>query len=73
MTACCLPRAYDGHTLTETVRASAPGFAADIFGAKILGKSAPRVFHTLVGLRRELVPELRRQLGRFASRLEELR
>jgi 2-polyprenyl-3-methyl-5-hydroxy-6-metoxy-1,4-benzoquinol methylase len=66
-------RAYDGRTLTEAVRASAPGFAAGIYGAKIWGTPAPRVFHTLVGLRRELVPELRRQLGRFASRLEELR
>jgi 2-polyprenyl-3-methyl-5-hydroxy-6-metoxy-1,4-benzoquinol methylase len=66
-------RAYDAHTLTTAVRASAPGFSAGIYGARIWGTPAPRVFHTLVGLRHEFVPELRRQLGRHASRLEELR
>jgi 2-polyprenyl-3-methyl-5-hydroxy-6-metoxy-1,4-benzoquinol methylase len=62
-------RAYDGRTLTEAVRSSAAGFAAGIYGARIWRTPAPRVFHTLVGLRHELVPELRRRLGR----LEELR
>jgi 2-polyprenyl-3-methyl-5-hydroxy-6-metoxy-1,4-benzoquinol methylase len=66
-------RAHDARTLTEAARASAPGFAAGIYGAKIWGTPAPRVFHTLVGLRHNLVPELRRQLGRYATRLEELR
>lgn len=66
-------RAYDGRTLTEAVRAAAPGFAAGIYGAKIWNTPAPRVFHTLVGMRHELVPELRRQLGRYSTRLEELR
>lgn len=66
-------RAHDGRTLTEASRAAAPGFAAGIYGAKIWGTPAPRVFHTLVGLRHNLVPELRRQLGRHAARLGELR
>jgi len=66
-------RAHDARTLTEAARASAPGFAAGIYGAKIWNTPAPRVFHTLVGLRHKLVPELRHQLGRYASRLEELR
>jgi SAM-dependent methyltransferase len=66
-------RAYDARTLTEAARISAPGFAAGIYGATIWRTPAPRVFHTLVGLRHNLVPELRRQLGRHVSRLEEPR
>jgi 2-polyprenyl-3-methyl-5-hydroxy-6-metoxy-1,4-benzoquinol methylase len=66
-------RAYDAGTLTEAACGAAPGFAAGIYGARIWNTPAPRVFHTLVGLRRELVPELRRELGRHASRLEGLR
>jgi 2-polyprenyl-3-methyl-5-hydroxy-6-metoxy-1,4-benzoquinol methylase len=66
-------RAYDGHTLTKAARTSAPGFASGIYGAKIWNTPIPRVFHTLVGLRHKLVPELRRQLGHHAARLEELR
>lgn len=66
-------RAHDARTLTEAARASAPGFASGIYGAKIWNTPAPRVFHTLVGLRHKLVPDLRRQLGRRAARLEEVR
>jgi SAM-dependent methyltransferase len=66
-------RAYDSSTLVQAARASAPGFAAGIFGSKIWGTPLPRVFHTLVGVRPELAPELRHQLGRKVSRLEELR
>jgi 2-polyprenyl-3-methyl-5-hydroxy-6-metoxy-1,4-benzoquinol methylase len=66
-------RAHDARTLREAARTSVPGFAAGIYGAKIWSTPAPRVFHTLVGLRHQLVPELRRQLGRYATRLEELR
>lgn len=66
-------RAHDARTLTEAARASAPGLAAGIYGAKLWSTPVPCVFHTLVGLRHRLVPELRRQLGRRATRLEELR
>lgn len=66
-------RAHNAHTLTEVARASAPGFSAGIYGARIWGTPLPRVFHTLVGLRHEFVPNLRKQLGRYTSRLEELR
>jgi len=66
-------RAHDARTLTEAARATAPRFAAGIYGAKIWNTPAPRVFHSLIGLRRNLVPELRRQLGRHATRLGELR
>ena len=66
-------RAHDARTLTEAAHASAPGFAAGIYGAKIWSTPVPRVFHTLVGLRHRLVLELRRQLGRYAARLGELR
>lgn len=66
-------RAHDARTLTEAARSSASGFAAGIYGARIWNTPAPRVFHTLIGLRHKLVPQLRRQLGRHATRLGELR
>jgi 2-polyprenyl-3-methyl-5-hydroxy-6-metoxy-1,4-benzoquinol methylase len=66
-------RAHDADTLTQAARTSVPGFATGIYGAKIWRTAAPRVFHTLVGLRHKFVPEFRRQLGRSVSRLEELR
>jgi SAM-dependent methyltransferase len=65
-------RAYHARTLTDAARAAIPGFAAGIYGAKIWNTPAPRVFHTLIGLRRNLVPELCRKLGRHAIRLGEL-
>lgn len=66
-------RAHDARALTEAARTAAPGFAAGIYGAKIWNTPAPRVFHTLIGIRHALVPELRRQLGPYVSRLGELR
>jgi 2-polyprenyl-3-methyl-5-hydroxy-6-metoxy-1,4-benzoquinol methylase len=66
-------RAHDARTLTEAARSAAPGFASGIFGARIWKTPAPRVFQTLVGLRRNLVSDLRMQLGRRATRLGELR
>lgn len=66
-------RAYNARTLTEAAHASAPDFAAGIYGAKIWSTPVPRVFHTLVGVRHKFVLELRRQLGRYATRLGELR
>ena len=66
-------RAHTGGTLTEAARNVLPEFASGIYGARIWGTPAPRVFHTLVGLRRPLVEEFRRQLGRRRLRLGELR
>jgi SAM-dependent methyltransferase len=65
-------RAYDAKTLLGAARTVAPGFASGTYGAKIWRTPAPRVFHTLAGVRREFVPEFRRALGRHAGRLGEL-
>ena len=66
-------RAYTASDLVAAARQSAPGFASGIYGAKIWSTPVPRVFHTLIGLRPNVVPELRRQLGRRSARLEEIR
>jgi SAM-dependent methyltransferase len=66
-------RAHDAKTLVGAARTAARGFASGIYGAKIWGTPAPRVFHALTGVRLELEPEFRRQLGRHAGRLGELR
>jgi SAM-dependent methyltransferase len=66
-------RAHSAQTLVEASRRAAPGFASGIYGAKIWKTPAPRVFHTLLGMRRPLLPELRRQLGVRIARLGELR
>lgn len=65
-------RAHSAKTLTEAARRGAPGFASGIYGARIWNTPAPRVFHTLVGIRPALVEEFRLQLGRRAARLGEL-
>jgi 2-polyprenyl-3-methyl-5-hydroxy-6-metoxy-1,4-benzoquinol methylase len=65
-------RAYNGRTLTEAARTAAPRFAAGIYGARIWNTPLRRVFHTLVGIRHQLVAELRRQLGPYGPRLGEL-
>jgi len=66
-------RAHTGKTLVGAARQGAPGFASGIYGARIWNTPAPRVFHTLVGIRRPLVEEFRMQLGHRAGRLDELR
>jgi 2-polyprenyl-3-methyl-5-hydroxy-6-metoxy-1,4-benzoquinol methylase len=66
-------RAHDARTLTEAARKALPEFVSGIYGAKIWNTPAPRVFHTLVGLRRPLVEGFRRHLGRRRLRLGELR
>jgi SAM-dependent methyltransferase len=65
-------RAYDAKTLVGAARTAAPGFVSGIYGGNIWGTPAPRVFHTLAGVRREFAPEFRRRLGRHAGRLGEL-
>lgn len=62
-------RAHTANTLVGAARMGAPGFASGIYGASIWNTPAPRVFHTLVGVRRPLVEELRTQLGRRVARL----
>ena len=66
-------RAHSAGTLTEAARNAAPGFASGIYGAKIWNTPAPRVFHTLIGIRRPLIDGLGKALGRQAPRLGELR
>jgi SAM-dependent methyltransferase len=66
-------RAYNAPTLVGAARAAAPAFASGIYGAKIWNTAAPRVFHTLVGVRHALAHELKQQLGRRAGRLGELK
>lgn len=65
-------RAHAARTLVEAARGGAPGFVSGIYGARIWNTPAPRVFHTLVGLRRPLVEKFREQLGRRGGRLGEL-
>ena len=66
-------RAHSAVTLAEAARCAAPGFASGIYGAKIWNTPAPRVFHTLLGIRRPLIEALGKALGRRAWRLGELR
>lgn len=65
-------RAHDAETLTEAARRALPGFASGIYGSRIWKTRLPRVFHTLLGIRRPLVAEFRRQLGVRVIRLGEL-
>jgi hypothetical protein len=66
-------RAYSASELTEPRAAALRGFVSGIYGAQIWNTPAPRVFHTLIGMRPSLLQELRHQLGRHAQRLGELR
>lgn len=66
-------RAHSSSTLVDAARTAVPGFASGIYGARIWKTPAPRVFHTLVGIRRPLLDEFRRQLGIRVARLGELR
>lgn len=66
-------RAHTAQTLEEAARAAAPEFASGIYGAKIWNTPAPRVFHTLLGIRWHFLPHLKTQFARLASRLGEIR
>jgi SAM-dependent methyltransferase len=65
-------RVHSAETLIRAARAASPGFASGMYGRKIWRTPFPRVFHTLVGIRRPLIPEFRRALGHRAGRLDEL-
>jgi len=66
-------RAHPADALVEAARHGAPGFASGIYGSRIWRTPAPRVFHTLLGIRRPLLHEFRRQLGMRSARLGEMR
>jgi SAM-dependent methyltransferase len=65
-------RAHSAVTLLEAARSGAPALASGIYGARIWGTPLPRVFHTLLGVRRAFVPALISHLGRKRRRLEEM-
>lgn len=62
-------RAHTADVLCSAARAALPDFSSGIYSANIWGTPIPRVFHTLIGVRRELLPTFRTQLGRRARRL----
>jgi SAM-dependent methyltransferase len=66
-------RAHTAETLVQVARTAAPQFASGIYGARIWGTPAPRVFHALIGVRKPALPSLRLHFGRYAPRLGELR
>jgi ubiquinone/menaquinone biosynthesis C-methylase UbiE len=66
-------RAHTAETLLQVARTAAPQFVSGIYGAKIWNTPAPRVFHTLIGIRKPPLLSLRLHFGRLASRLGELR
>jgi len=65
-------RAYSGDSLIRASRTALPSFSSGIYGANIWGTPLPRVFHTLLGLRRNLLPVFRNFLGARAGRLGEM-
>ena len=66
-------RAHSGQRLVEASKRGASAFASGIYGARIWNTPAPRVFHTLVGVRKSLAEVWRTELGRRALRIGELR
>ena len=66
-------RAHSGLTLVTASRSALPGFVSGIYGARIWRTPAPRVFHTLLGLRPALLSDVKKELGLRAGRLEEMR
>ena len=66
-------RAHTAEELTASARGGAPGFLTGMYGQSIWSTPLPRVFHTLVGLRRELREEFLQSLGVRAARMGELR
>jgi len=65
-------RAHTAETLVQAARSGAPQFASGMYGVKIWNTPLRRVFHTLIGVRRTLLPHLKAHYRRFASRLGEL-
>jgi len=65
-------RVHSAETLVVAARSASPGFASGMYGRRIWRTPLPRVFHTLIGLRRPLSPEFRRALRHRIGRLDEL-
>ena len=65
-------RAYRGEALTAASRSALPAFSSGIYGSNIWGTPLPRVFHTLAGMRRNILPAFRAGLGVRAIRLGEM-
>jgi len=65
-------RAYTGEMLATSSRNALEDFSSGIYGANIWGTPLPRVFHTLLGMRRRLLPAFRAGLGVRAIRLGEM-
>ena len=66
-------RAHTAETLVQAARSAAPEFASGMVGVKIWNTPLPRVFHTLIGVRRALLAGLKTHFGPLASRLGELK
>jgi SAM-dependent methyltransferase len=65
-------RVHSAETLVSNARTASPGFAAGVYGRRIWRTPLPRVFHTLIGIRRPLIPAFRRALGHRIGRLDDL-
>jgi SAM-dependent methyltransferase len=65
-------RAHRAEVLNDASRSSLPSFSCGIYGANIWGTPVPRVFHTLLGLRPNILPAFRSQLGIRALRLGQM-
>ncbi len=64
-------RAHSAETLLAAARQTS--FACGMYSRRVWNLPIPRVFHTVLGMRRELVDTFRAALGRRVSRLEDLR
>lgn len=62
-------RAHSGQTLLRAAQAGAPGFLSTIYGARFWHLPLPRVFHTLIGIRKRYSDSFRQILGSRAARL----
>jgi SAM-dependent methyltransferase len=58
-------RAYKSQELLEKARAATPDFCCAIFGIKLWVLPIPRVFHSLVGVRREFRNDFLKNLGKW--------
>lgn len=56
-------RSYKSAELLETAKRAAPDFSTAIYGIKLWGLPVPRVFHTLVGVRRKYKDDFSTNLG----------
>lgn len=56
-------RSYKSEELLETAKHSAPNFSTAIYGVKLWGLPVPRVFHSLVGIRRKYKDDFSENLG----------